>query len=250
MGVSDLAAASGMPKSGVHRLLQALVEEDYVVRSAEGGYTASIKLWELGSSVLAGLDLRRDADPVMERLMESTGECVHLSVLDGDHVVYLHKVDSPDPVRCYSQIGGRAPAHRVATGKAMMAFKSPMWLRRTLHSMAEAGDLVGSTDAFLDSMGDIRRDGYAVNLGEWRVTVHGVAAPIFDRDASVIAAIGVSGPSSRLDFDRLTQLSEEVCDAARQLSDGVRKKPAHAVLLGVTRHWSVEDAQVSASGME
>jgi DNA-binding IclR family transcriptional regulator len=129
MGVSELASAAAMPKSGVHRLLQALVDERYVEQSSSGRYRVSIKLWEVASAALPGFDLRRHAEGVMHALVDETGESVHLSVLDHHDVVYVHKLEAAtNPVRAYSQIGGRVPAHCVATGKAMMAFRGPRWL--------------------------------------------------------------------------------------------------------------------------
>jgi DNA-binding IclR family transcriptional regulator len=123
LGVTELATRVGIGKSNVHRLLQALVELGYVRRDADNGaYAASIRLWELGSAVLANLDLKRAAQGWMDWLLDRTRETVHLSVLDGDEVVYVHKLDSPEPVRAYTQIGGRAPAHCVATGKALLAW--------------------------------------------------------------------------------------------------------------------------------
>ena len=123
MGVTELATSLGIGKSNAHRLLQALVELGYVRREGtEGTYAATIRLWELGSAVLGKLDLNRAAQPWMEWLLDRTRETVHLSVLDGDEVVYVHKLDSPEPIRAYTSIGGRAPAHCVATGKAMLAW--------------------------------------------------------------------------------------------------------------------------------
>lgn len=239
MGVSELALALGMPKSGAHRLLQALVDERYVVREGEGRYCASIKLWELGSAALAGFDLRRHADTVMESLMQQTGESVHLSVLDGQEVVYVHKIDSPNPVRAYTQIGGRAPANCVATGKAMMAFRNPRWLADAARRLVVATErTVADPGVFLAEMQRVRRNGYAVNRGEWRSTVNGLAAPIFDGSGGVIAALGISGPDNRLKPTRLRELAQPVCEAARQLSAGLSDAGPHASLLGVTQHWN------------
>jgi DNA-binding IclR family transcriptional regulator len=238
-GVSELAASLGMPKSGTHRLLQALVEEGYVVRHDAGGYAASIKLWELGSAALSGFDLRRHADPLMEGLMRHTDETVHLSVLDQREVVYVHKVDSANPVRAYTQIGGRAPAHCVATGKAMMAFKSAAWLEDAMRHLAPSTPRT-LTDAglFAAEMQKVRRNGFAINRGEWRLSVNGLAAPILDGAGAVIAAIGISGPESRLKLARLKQLSGGVCDVARALSAEFGRASAHASLLSVVKYWA------------
>ena len=219
LGVTELANRIGIGKSNVHRLLQALVELGYVRRDAESGaYAASIRLWELGSAVLANLDLRRAAQTWMDWLLERTRETVHLSVLDGDEVVYVHKLDSPEPVRAYSQIGGRAPAHCVATGKAMLAWSGDTALQalsRRLHGWSPR--TLTDPLEFLREMERIRQQGYAVNRGEWRESVGGVAAPVRDPGGRVVAAVGVSGPIDRLRPSGFKALSLDVIRAA----DGV-----------------------------
>ena len=136
--------------------------------------------------------------------MQETGETVHLSVLDHQEVVYVHKVESPNPVRSYTQIAGRVPAHCVATGKAMMAFKSSAWLSDVAEQLAAVTPRTITQPAILlAEMREIRRNGYAVNRGEWRYGVNGLAAPILDRTGTVIAAVGVSGPEGRLTDARL-----------------------------------------------
>ncbi len=170
--------------------------------------------------------------------MEETGESVHLSVLDQKEVVYVHKVESPNPVRAYSQIGGRAAAHCVATGKAMIAFRGKAMLA------AMSQDLQGYTartitdpDAFLADMALIRKRGYAVNKGEWRDAVSGVAAPISDAAGNVIAAIGLSGPESRFKAARLKLFGEQVVAAANGLSEGMGGGESHHTLTRVTGSW-------------
>lgn len=230
MGVTDIAHALGVPKSNAHRLLQALTEQRYVIRHRGGAYSISIKLWELGSAALFGLDLRRHAERLMDGLMESTGESVHLSVLDQKEVVYVHKVESLDPVRAYSQIGGRAAAHCVATGKAMIAFRSREWLAAMEQELvAHTANSIVDGERFRAEMARIRKRGYAVNHGEWRDAVSGVAAPIRDRVGNVIAAIGVSGPSSRFSAKRVKIFAEQVMAAAEELSESLAGGVSHSL---------------------
>lgn len=223
-GVSELAAELGMGKSNVHRTLQALVETGYVVRDeARGTYFAALKIWEIGARVIAQLEVRRAASPAMQWLLEKSRETVHLSVLDGEEVVYIDKLDSPEPVRAYSEVGGRAPARCVATGKAMLAWRDPE------ASFAQAATpLVAHTPATLVDRVELRREmeriraqGYAVNRGEWRESVWGVAAPIKDRGGRVLAAIGLSGPSSRIRPARIKALAATVIEAAARVSAGL-----------------------------
>lgn len=234
LGVTELAQQLGLAKSNVHRLLQALVELRYVRQlEAGGGYTASIRLWELGSAVLSQLDLRRIAQPFMEKLQESTRETVHLSVLDGTEVVYVHKIDSMQPVRAYSQIGGRAPAHCVATGKVLLSALD----RDQLAQMARGGlraatpKTITEPVQFMQEIERIRVQGYAVNRGEWRESVGGIAAPIRGSRGQVTAAVGISGPIERLKPTATRALAPQVVEAAMGISIELSGSPA------LTRLW-------------
>jgi IclR family KDG regulon transcriptional repressor len=223
MGVTELATRIGIGKSNVHRLLQALVELGYVRRDADSGaYAASIRLWELGSAVLANLDLRRVSQSWMEWLLERTRETVHLSVLDGDEVVYVHKLDSTEPVRAYSQVGGRAPAHCVATGKAMLAWiGAPQLDAMSTRLHAHSPRTVTAPAEFLREMERVRQQGYAVNRGEWRESVGGVAAPVHEPGGAVVAAVGISGPIERLRPSMLKALAADVLKAAAGITEAL-----------------------------
>ncbi|HVR48713.1 MAG TPA: IclR family transcriptional regulator [Pseudorhodoferax sp.] len=233
LSLTQIGAELGMVKSNVHRLMQALVETRYVLRHEESGrYTASIRLWELGSAVLSRLDLRRHAETQMNALQETTGESVHLSVLDRGEVVYVHKVESLNPVRAYTQIGGRVPAYCVATGKALLACGSDEMLQaiagalkpHTVHTIVDPA-------LFLKEMRKVRMQGYAVNRGEWREAVWGVAAPIMGARGAAIAAIGVSGPGERFRKRSLSGIAEMVLAAAVEISEALGGTPRNDVLL-------------------
>lgn len=237
LGITQIAAELGVAKSNVHRLMQALTETRYVVRH-EGSavYGASIKLWELGSAVLSKLDLRLHAERQMERLLAQTGESVHLSVLDRAEVVYVHKIDSMAPVRAYTQIGGRAPAYCVATGKVQLAWLGEVALQALSRQLvAHTTHTIADPQRFLAEMRKVRRQGHAINRGEWRDGVWGVAAPIMDARGSVIAAIGISGPGERLRRTDLRACAELVQAAASDVSRQLGGSPDMGALahLGV-----------------
>ncbi|MFC6283300.1 MULTISPECIES: IclR family transcriptional regulator [Polaromonas] len=223
VGVSELAVQLGMGKSNVHRTLQALVELGYVINEdGRGSYRASLKMWELGARMIARLDVRQAALPAMHWLLEETRETVHLSVLDGEQVMYVDKLDSPEPVRAYSEIGGRAPAYCVATGKVLLAWRErPQPSLHPVNSKREAFTPATITDAaeMTQELARIRTQGYAVNRGEWRASVWGVAAPITDGTGRVVAAIGVSGPATRIKPAGIRLLAKAVTEAARRIAN-------------------------------
>lgn len=220
LGLTEIAIELDLGKSNVHRLLQALVEARFILRDERSGrYAAAIKLWELGSAVLSKLDLRMHAEQVMDELLARTQETVHLSVLDGDEVVYVHKLDSPNPVRAYTQIGGRARAHCVATGKAMLAFHSPAMLDRISRQLvARTSKSITDPEQFLQEMARVRSQGYAVNKGEWNENVCGIASPVSDVSGQVVAALGLSGPKERFKAAQIKAFAPLIVDAAARVS--------------------------------
>jgi IclR family transcriptional regulator, KDG regulon repressor len=241
LSLTQIGKELGMAKSNVHRLMQALVETRFVLRDdVTGTYAPSIKLWELGSAVLGKLDLRRHAERQMDRLMEITGESVHLSVLDGTEVVYVHKVDSASPVRAYTQIGGRVPAYCVATGKVQLAFAGERAIEAACAVLKRhTAKTITDREAFMKEMQKIRQRGYALNRAEWREGVWGLAAPIMDARGFVIAAVGISGPAAGFRKSVLSTWAEAVVATASAISDALGGQRA-SVALGRLRLTSGE----------
>ncbi|OWT56147.1 IclR family transcriptional regulator [Candidimonas nitroreducens] len=221
--VDELAAVVGLTRSNAHRTLQTLIHAGYIARDERGGgYRGTVRLFELGARQLAQLDIRKLATPLMQALADKTGETVHLSVLDGFDVVYIDKIDSPQPIRAYSMVGGRAPAYAVATGKALLAYQSDAYI----DSYANA--LVAHTRATLTSLEALREDlkrvfkqGYAVNRGEWREGVGGVARVVFNNLEQPVAAVGISGPLDRLTAAQVKRFAPEVVGCATAMSHGL-----------------------------
>lgn len=217
-GVSEVAREMGLPRSNVHRTVRTLVEAGYARAHEDAGtYSCTLKLFELGSRVVRKLDVRLQADTVMQQLSSRTEETVHLAALEGREVVYLHKIDSPLPVRAYSEVGGRAPAYCVASGKALLASE--------LHRLNDwPEELPKHTPRTVNQLVVLKEElqqahslGYAINRGEWRAEVAGIAAVVRDAAGGPVAALGVSGPVERL-MPKIDQLIPEVLMSARTLS--------------------------------
>jgi DNA-binding IclR family transcriptional regulator len=218
--IEELAARVGLTRSNTHRTLQTLAHAGYIVKDDDsGGYRATVRLFELAARQLAQLDVRKLAQPAMRRLAELSGETVHLSILDGIEVVYIDKIDSPQPVRAYSYIGGRAPAYAVATGKALLAHQPDGYIARCADALqTHTPRTIATMPALEEEMRKIRRQGYAANRGEWRATVGGVAVAIFNSLEQPVAALGISGPLERLSAGRMKELAPAVADCAREVS--------------------------------
>lgn len=216
--LSELLEKAQLPKSTLLRLLSTLVEEGYLERPAQGHYRGALKLWRLGCGAVDYANVREHVLPQLRQLVAETEETAHYAVYEAGRATYVEKVDGSHPIRSYTSIGSSSPAYATATGKALLAWQPEYEIRRVLaHAEAFNASTVTGVDQYLAAAEEIRRDGFAVNRGEWRLGVWGVAAPIFDRHGEAIAAVGVSGPQDRV-APNVTPFSFAVVRAATQLS--------------------------------
>jgi len=219
-GVTELARLTGLNPSNVHRTLQTWSHLGFVAQDpSSGSYNCTLRLFEWGCRVGDGFDVRRVAREHLVRLARSTQETIHLSVQDGAEIVYLDKIDSPQPVRAYSDIGGRAPIYCVGTGKALLAHAGaaalaalPTPLPR--HTPKTVADL----PALRAQLAKVRKIGYAVNLEEWRIGVTGLGAAVFNELDQAIAAVGLSAPSARFGPRRVAELGAMLVETANAIT--------------------------------
>jgi IclR family KDG regulon transcriptional repressor len=220
LGVTELATRLGLSKSNVHRLLQTLASRGYVA-PVEHRYTVTTKLWELGAQIVSRLDVAQVATPVMQRLVAEVDETAHLSILDmaACEVVSIHNVESTQPVRAYSRIGQRTPAHCVATGKALLSVQPPEALRALPEELPRfTPHTLWRRDALLSALEKIRADGYSTNVGEWREQVGGAAAVIHDHGGRPVAALGLTVPVERLEPEVMSRYIPRLIAAASEIS--------------------------------
>lgn len=227
-GVTELARQLSLTKTNVHRLLRTLEINGFVVRRGESGrYELTLKLWELGSHVLSRVDVKKESSGYLSILAAQTQETVHLSIPEGMEVVYIDKIESVEPVRAFTKIGARAPIYCVATGKAMLAFMPPERID-SLEGKLEPHTSTTITEMSLlrTELAKIRQQGYAEYRAEWHEGVNGIAAPIRDMQGSIVAAVGIAGPASRLTPDDFGRLAPLIVDAATGISRQLGYQPA------------------------
>ncbi len=223
-GISELARRLGWTKSMVHRQASTLQGLGYLEQDpGNGRYRLGLKLFALGSLVVRQRELRDQAIPVLETLMERCQETTHLALLDegrGD-VVYVHKVEPPQAIRLYTEVGAHHPAYCAATGKVLLAYLSDERLRRALAAQPlrrHTPRTIADPDALRAHLAQVRAQGYALDDEEYREGVRGVAAPVRDHRGQVVAAVNAGGPTSRLTDAAIQALVPHVEQAGAEIS--------------------------------
>ena len=216
----DIAEEAGLTRGNAHQLLKTLIEEGFIYQDKQTSrYGTTLKVWEIGQSQIDSTGLVKHLAPLMRVLRDEVKETVNLAILDDTEVLYLHKEDSNQGVGSFTRIGARAPAHCVATGKAMIAFDplgESSW--RTIPLVQFNTDTITDTETFVLEMQATFARGYSIASNEWRGEVHSCAAPIIGLNGYVRAAIGISGPHHRLPAERIAELGERLCELTRSVS--------------------------------
>jgi DNA-binding IclR family transcriptional regulator len=213
LSLTEIAGRVKMPKSTVHRLLATLESKRFIKRDeATGFYHLGLRFIEMATLVLQDLDLERWAQPYLQRLCAECGETVDLAVLDGEQVVYLQVVESPQRVRLAAAVGQRLPAFCTASGKAFMAYLPDERVTRILNA-----GLTRYTDNTRVSLADLRdelhrtrQQGFAISEQEYEKEIHAVAAPILNDDGYPLVAIAIVGPSFRMPHERMMVLGQSM----------------------------------------
>jgi DNA-binding IclR family transcriptional regulator len=203
LGVSDVAAQTGLVPSTAHRLLSTLVARGYAAQNpATGRYLMGYKLLELSSGLQDRLGrLRATARAHLEAIQRETGETTNLVVLEGRNVVYVDTVAGSQSVRLFTEVGRAIPAHTSGSGKALLAWRAPADVAALFDGVPLAPvttRTLTSLEALEEDFVRIRRRGYATDNEEHELGVACVATPVLDHTGQAVAAISVSGPTPRI----------------------------------------------------
>jgi len=221
MTLAELADRTGLPKTTAHRIVSSLRDIGLLDQDGQrDSYRLGIKLFQLGSLVLASMDLNRHARPHVTHLQRLTGETVHLCVFDGSQMVFIERQEmGTAPITTVTTIEG-APSYCTGVGKAFLAFQREDLITRIIGEGLHRQTPNTITDHRLlrDELDRIRAAGYAVDREENEPNVRCVAAPIRDSGGTVFASISVSGPVERMPEERLTGLAPTVVETADRIS--------------------------------
>ena len=222
-GVTELSRELALTKSNTFRLLRTLTALGYVRNSESRSYSATMKVWQVGLSVIGNLDLPRIAAPQMRMLSRETGEAIYLAVPDVLSVIYIDKIESTKPIRSWNPIGGSAPIHCVGTGKALLAADYDRLRDQVRGRLTRFTDRTITSIKRLDAdVAETRARGYAVDRGEYRERIFSFGAVLRLPNGQPVAAIGVSLPDVNLTEGRDAEIGALLLRAADEVSESLK----------------------------
>ncbi|WP_171054511.1 IclR family transcriptional regulator [Roseovarius arcticus] len=219
----DLVKAAGLPKSTSHRLLGSLAREGLVEFDAKNQrYRLGLKILTWASNTWNNVEVASVAVDEIDALHAKVSEQVSLAVRDGMDVVYVRATECNQQLKIIaSQIGDREPAHCTAVGKVMLAHLPTATLdellgTRTLTRFTE--NTITDRAKFEQELSQIRQRGFAYSDREKHEMVRGIAAPVFDFEGRIIAALNIWAPVFRIEPEVLLAWTDVLNAAALRIS--------------------------------
>ncbi|WP_248964162.1 IclR family transcriptional regulator [Sphaerisporangium perillae] len=240
--LEDVARRTHLPRSTAHRILDQLVRLDWLDHTSFG-YSLGKRALGLGGRDGSHGEIREAAAPLLHRLQIRTGMVVHLAVLDGSDVFYLDKVGGRFATSVPSRVGGRAPAHCTALGKAILAWLEPEQVDALIGGSISrlTNQTIADINTLHQELNRIRqRQGLAFERGECFPDISCVAAAIRGQEGPV-ASISLVG-DARTPLEKVAPL---VLDAVRQtalalFSDQRTSRASRYAGRTPDRTWSME----------
>ena len=200
--VAELAEAAMISKAAAYRILHTFERRGLVVTYGR------VRRYRIGYALLAYGEAARHSDrllpaalPAMRELWKQSGETVNLGIRSRGHVLYIEVLESTRGLRATGQAGSLDALHSTALGKAMLSRLPDSDLRRAI-SQAElkprTEHTVTDRRLLLRTIQKVREIGFAIDDQENEIGMRCVAAPIVNPDGWPLAALSVSGPTSRM----------------------------------------------------
>lgn len=231
MGVSEIGRELELHKSTVHRTLATLEDKGFVHQNKENGrYWLGIKLYAMGLLVGEKLSLADLLKPYTKKLFDEFKEVINVSILDTDSsdgyksIVILKEVDNQKTLSVNPNVGSSSDVHVSSVGKSLLAFTEDLDIEKLKGVKKYTENTLTDIDEILEELEKVRKEGYSIDNEEQEIGLTCIGAPILGKDGYAIAAISMSGPSSRMrqnDFDlkiqRVKETAAEINRITKQL---------------------------------
>ncbi|WP_152655680.1 IclR family transcriptional regulator [Oceanobacillus sp. CFH 90083] len=213
--LTEISEKTDLAKSTATRLLATLEENNFVEREAASGkYRLGKELYFLGHAAGRSIEIKEVSKATMLRLREQLKETINLYVLDGENRVCIQQFESLQSVKHMVQVGQKLPLTVGASGKILLAYQPQAFINEIIAKQI----MIKSKQDLLAELHQIVDERYVESIEEREAGTSAAAAPIFDINGNMIAALSVSGPAHRYNPSKKSDLKTILVAAALEIS--------------------------------
>ncbi len=228
MTLSELAACTQLNPAVVRRCLHTLMHLGYVGKK-DRIFLLRPEVFSLGSAYIESMNLEEVVTPHLQRVRDTTGNSIGLSVLSGVDVLFMVYVSTKLLTRVAAGVGSRFPAYATSAGRVLLAFqdkdKVKEYLER-LNPQPLTDATVTSKTQLKNLLADVRKQGYAATQGELDFGVVSVAVPVFSQDGKILASVACATSLARQSLEQLVEdVVPRLQQAVRDIEFELRRCP-------------------------
>ena len=220
--LSDLALILDIPTATAHRVLKTLEKHEFVNFDEDTqDWMVGIEAYRTGTAFLNQSILTEVGLSVMRGLMRETGETANLAIPDKFEVVFVGQVETQNPIRAFFPAGSRSSMHASGAGKAILSALLPQQVAKLQPSDGLAqftSHTLITPHALQADLEEIRTRGWSFDREERYLGMSCIGSAIYDRNGQPIAAVSISGPSTRFAEARIAVFGAAVVRAAAEIT--------------------------------
>jgi IclR family transcriptional regulator, pca regulon regulatory protein len=226
LGIADISDDLGMSRSTTHRYAITLVALGFLEQGASRKYRLGLRVTDLGMSALNSTGLREHARPYLEELRQRCSYTVSLAVLDGPEILYVDRARSfrrgQNKIDLNLRPGSCLPAYCTSMGKVLLANLPEAEKRDLIDDVTlvrRGPNSITSKKSLRTELEHVLDEGLAVNDEELSQGLISMAAPIYQEDREVVAALNMAAHTSMVSIeDMVDRLAPHLVSTADQIS--------------------------------
>ena len=221
MGISDLARSLSLPKTTIQGLVTTLALMNYLEKDPfTEKYRLGPRLFQLGMSYAANMDMLTTARVWMERLCFKFQEPVNVGMLVGKKALILFRAEPDKNFKTFPQSGTVIPIHSSCIGKYLFAGMTPQRLDEALKDYnfePLTENTITTKEEFLKELKQVRTDWISFDREENFIGMAGIGGPIFNHSGHIIAAFALTGNADRVN-EMKESILREVKNTSKEIS--------------------------------
>ena len=226
VGITQISKALHLSIGSVQRVTYTLQKLGYLRKDEDiQKYSIGNNGLVLGLGIVKGLDLKRIAYPYLKELSAEINETVNLAVLDGIQIVYIDRVKTGQIININLNIGSKLPVYCTSMGKSLLAFLPNDELLELLNKITLkpiTPHTITTKARLLKELEKVKETGFSVNDKELDIGLRSVAAPVRNEYGTVVAAVNIAVPASRVTFEELrTEFASKVIHLSKVISEAL-----------------------------
>lgn len=221
MSLQALSDISGFPKSTAHALLSTLRKHELVCQREDGRYYLGSRFLEYAYAISSSWNISQIAQPYLMQLSSKTNASAFISLLEDEGVTTFAQYMSTMGPQVVPEVGQRLAIHATSQGKLLLSTRTDAQVRQLIGRMPMkkfTPHTICDTDTLLHALKIIRKQGYAIEDGEYKIGLRSVSAPVRDHSGKTRYALGVVGLFRRVQSPEFQETIQEVVMQAEKLS--------------------------------